>query len=124
MSNLEFTAPRLYEEFNTGNFSFQKTVRNFSTYAPDQFHEQNNEKLKGLGRATHPLNRPDSTGLEEWGTSGPELVRLLSEFEEGINRLSKSQTVPPHHEDTFAFQQQFTSDVRRVFKNFTCNPFE
>ena len=49
---------------------------------------------------------------------------MLSEFEEGINRPSKSQTVLPHHEDTPEFQQQFTSDVRRVFKNFSCNPFE
>ena len=70
------------------------------------------------------MNRPDSTDLEEWGTSGPELVRLLSGFEEGINRPSKSQAVLPHHEDTPTFQQQFTSDVRRVFKNFICNPFE
>ena len=30
----------------------------------------------------------------------------------------------PHHEDTPAFQQQFTSDIRRVFKNFSCNSFE
>ena len=30
----------------------------------------------------------------------------------------------PHHKDTPAFQQQFTSNVRRVFKNFSCNPFE
>ena len=124
LSNLEFIAPSLYEEFNTGNFSFQKTMRNFLILAPDQVHEQNNEKMKGLGGATQLLNRPDLSGLEEWGTSVPKLVRLLSEFEEGINRPSKSQTVLPHHEDTLAFQQQFTSDVRRVSKNFSCNPFE
>ena len=51
-------------------------------------------------------------------------MRLLSEFEEGINRLSKSQTVLSHHEDTPAFQQQFTSDVRKVLENFSCNPFK
>ena len=73
-------------------------MRNFPSLAPDQVHEQNNEKIKGLGGATHLLNRPDSSGLEEWGTSGPELVHLLSEFEEGINRPSESQTVLPHHE--------------------------
>ena len=97
---------------------------NLSSLAPDQVHEQNNEKIKGLGGATHLLNRPDSSGFEEWRTSGPELVRLLSEFKEGINRSSKSQIMLPHHEDTPTFQQQFTSDVRRVFKNFSCNPFE
>ena len=73
-------------------------MRNFPSLAPDQVHEQNNEKIKGLGGATHLLNRPDSSGLKEWGTSGPELVGFLSEFEEGINRPSKSQTVLPQYE--------------------------
>ena len=49
---------------------------------------------------------------------------MLSTFKEGINAPSKSQAVLPHHKDTPAFQQQFTSNVRRVFKNFGCNPFE
>ena len=70
------------------------------------------------------MSRPYSADLREWGTFGPELVRLLSEFEEGINRSSKSQTVFPHHEHIPAFQQQFTSNVRRVFKNFSYNSFE
>ena len=65
-------------------------MRNFSILAPDQVYEQNNEKIKGPGGATHLLDKPDSTDLEEWGTSGPEFVRLLSEFEEGIGRPSKS----------------------------------
>ena len=124
LSNLEFTAPSLYGEFNTANFSFQKTMHNISSLALDQVHGQNNEQIKGLGGATHLLKRPDLTGLEEKATSGPELIRLLIKFEEEINRLSKSQTVLPHHEDTPAFQQQFTFDIRTVFKNFSCNSFE
>ena len=35
LSNVELTAPSLYKEFNTGNFSFQKTMRNFLSLAPD-----------------------------------------------------------------------------------------
>ena len=49
---------------------------------------------------------------------------MLSEFEEVITRTSKLQVVLPHHEDTPAFQQQFRSDVRRVFKDFSCSPSE
>ena len=64
LPSLEFTAPNLHEEFNTGNSSFQKIMRNFSSLAPDQVHEQNNEKIKGLGGATHLLNRPHSTGRD------------------------------------------------------------
>ena len=56
LSNLEFTAPSLYEEFNSSNFSFQKNMRNFSRLSPNSVHDQNNEKIKGLGGATHLLN--------------------------------------------------------------------
>ena len=41
---LEFTCPDIYEQFVCGNFSFLKTNRRFSRMAPDQLHEQNNEK--------------------------------------------------------------------------------
>ena len=57
-------------------------MRNLSSLAPDQVHEQNNEKIKGLGGGIHLLNRLDSTGIKKERTSGPELVRLLSELEE------------------------------------------
>ena len=52
LSNLE-SITSLYEEFNTGNFSFQNTKCNFSSFALDQVYDQNNEKVKGLGGATH-----------------------------------------------------------------------
>ena len=69
------------------------------------------------------MNRPDPTDLEESGTSFAEFVRLLSEFEEGINRPSKLKQLA-FHENTPAFQQQFTSDVKNVCKNFSCDLFE
>ena len=69
------------------------------------------------------MNRPEPTDLEEWGTSWVELVRLLSEFEEGNNRPSTLKRLA-HHENTPEFQRQFTSDVRNVFKNFSCDSFE
>ena len=63
-SDLEFSAPSLYEELKTGKFSFQKTVSDFSSLAPDQVHEQNNEKIKRLGGESHLLNRPNEGGDE------------------------------------------------------------
>ena len=49
------------------------------------------------------------------GSFGTELIRLLSEFEEGISRPCKSQTVLDHHEDTSAFKQKPISDIRWIF---------
>ena len=48
--------------------------------APDQLHEQNNEKMKGSGGATHLVNK-DASGLIKWELCGPELMRLVEEFE-------------------------------------------
>ena len=48
LSNLEFIARSLYEEFNIGNFSFNNTMQNFSTPAPDQVGEETVRKQKDL----------------------------------------------------------------------------
>ena len=51
-------SPDIYKEFMEGNFSFHKTMREFSRMTPDQLHEQNNEVIKGTRRATHLLKTP------------------------------------------------------------------
>ena len=38
---------------------FKKTRSQFSSIALYQVHEQNNDIIKGVGGATHLLNRPD-----------------------------------------------------------------
>ena len=43
---LHLNTPDIYQEFVRGKFSFQKSMRRFSNMAPDQLHEQNNEKIK------------------------------------------------------------------------------
>ena len=56
LSNLEFAAPSLYKEFNTGNISFQNTMHNFPHLVLDQVQEQSNQKINELDGATHLLN--------------------------------------------------------------------
>ena len=41
LSNLELTAPSLYEELDTSKFSPHKTMHNFSSLAPDQAQWEN-----------------------------------------------------------------------------------
>ena len=67
-----------------GNFAYQKTRSIFSKMAPDQLHEQNNEKIKGVGRAVHLVNREDESGLIKWELRGPELVMIVDDFEQSI----------------------------------------
>ena len=45
-------------------FSFDKTIRRFSSIAPDQLHEQNNAVIKGMSGVTDVLNREDQAGVE------------------------------------------------------------
>ena len=63
----------------------------------------------------------DASGLERWELCGPDIARLLSEFEEEIN---VDKTNINHHEDTPTFQRRFGSDVEKVYDGMVANPFE
>ena len=66
-------------EFVKGNFAVWKTKRKFSKINLDHNHEQQNSKIKGVG-GTIGWTENDS-GLRRWLISGPEIARLLEEFE-------------------------------------------
>ena len=52
----------------------------------DQVHEQNNKVIKGFGGVKHFLNMSDEYGLIRWETIGTDIARILSEFQEPINK--------------------------------------
>ena len=61
--NLEQQHPDVYKNFSKRYFSFNKSSSEFSTVALDQFHEQNNETVEGVGRVTPLLNREEESTL-------------------------------------------------------------
>ena len=61
--HLESTFPDVFEQFSKGNFSFQKSNREFSRMGLDQIHEQNNRVIKGSGGASALLNKEDDSAL-------------------------------------------------------------
>ena len=67
-------------EFNKGNFVVEKTKKNhaFSGISLDHAHEQNNKLVKGDGGAGLTEN---TSQLLRWIVSGPEVARLVKEFE-------------------------------------------
>ena len=89
----------------------------------DQLHEQTNKYTKGVSGATSLVNRQDETALIRWELCGPELSRLLLQFEES-NEIDREEKTQKHHEDNVGFQNDFFDDVDKVTKNFVCNPFE
>ena len=130
LMNLEKSDPELYAEMKKGNFSFQKTERQFSRMALDQVHEQNNKVIKGVGGASQLMNRGDDSSLIRWETCGPEVARIVSEFEETMELktrtsiLQKTDLHMKHHEDSPTFRKNYIKDVQNVYDKLQCNPFQ
>ena len=122
MRELEKKTPAVAEAFKKGLFTIAKTSRRFSAIGIDQAHEQNNAIVKGDGGA---VGLTENAGaLRRWMLSGPEMARLVNEFEEGM----VSEVTPElfHHEDEKGFQKSFHKDVKsfvQVLEEFG-NPFE
>jgi len=85
MVNLSLTHPTIAQEFNKGYFTVHKTERVFSSMAIDQAHEQNNAAVKSDGGVIGRMQNFEA--LRHWMIAGPELVRIITEFEMSIEKL-------------------------------------
>ena len=111
----------IVDEFT--HFTAQKSQRVFSSIPIDQAHEQNNACIKGDGGAVGLTDNPSA--LRRWMISGPEVARVISEFEAAVNPQG-TQTVTLHHDQIPSVQQSFLKNVKAlvsVFKEFG-NPFQ
>ena len=71
----------IMEEFlQHSSWVLSKTSHKFSAIPFDQAHEQENKIVKGAGGAVGLTENP--TAFRRWMLSGPEMARLLKEFEE------------------------------------------
>ena len=71
--------PSVFAKFVRGKFVVQKTQHFFSLIALDHNHEQENEIIKGDGGAVGLTENP--TALKRWMMAGPEIARVVKEFE-------------------------------------------
>ena len=83
MLNLIRSHPDVYFEFMKGHFAVQKTNKVFSAISIDQCHEQMNKLVKGDGGAVGLTEDPQA--LERWMVAGPEISRLIHEFENSFH---------------------------------------
>ena len=124
--HLESKFPDLFEQFSNGNFSFQKSNREFSRMGLDQIHEQNNKVIKGAGGASALLNKEDNWALLRcsFDVCSPELARVILEFEDSLDKNEiPADSSTNHHEDNDSFNKRFSSDVSRLVKSIAVNPF-
>ena len=71
---VESMLPDVYENFNKGFFTFQKSENQFSQMTLDQVHDQNNRTIKSCGGATDLANKFEESALIRWETCGPEVA--------------------------------------------------
>ena len=124
MRRLTQTSPDVASKFEEGFFTVQKSSRNFSCMAIDQAHEQNNAIVKGEGGAVGLTENPNA--LRRWMMAGPELARLVNEFEADMNREANHQMpATSHHEVHKSFQTSFLVDVKALVNTMEelGNPF-
>ena len=100
----------VFSEFLKGNFVVKKTARKFSAIAIDHAHEQNNASVKDDGGAVSLTENP--AALRRWMMSGPEMARVIGEFEASTKRRKTLDL--RHHEEAKHVQRAFARDVKRL----------
>ena len=111
MVTLAESHPAVYQEFLNENFTVNKAGHVFSNIAIDQAHEQNNACVKGDGGAVGLTQNPQA--LRRWMVSGPEMARLISEFQASMEKPEKKSN-HKHHEQTQSIQMEFFNQVKAL----------
>ena len=113
MASLKMKHPDIAIEFEKGNFAVCKTHRKFSAMSIDQAHEQNNALVKGGGGAVGLTQNP--AALRKWMCGGPEIARLIKEFESAMEESSSDNVAQTmHHEQTKGVQATFAKHVKAL----------
>ena len=116
--------PNVYQRFLKGRCSTQKEIRKFSKVSDDHAHEQNNNIVKGTGRAIGIYDSP--IALAKWMIASPKITRMLENFEESFNDEVKGNEEARHLEKTASFEKMFRKYFEALKKEFSRvgNPFE
>ena len=107
MTALKDTHPWVYDQFLKRNFAVKKITHNFSAIAIDQAQEQNNASVIGDGGAVGLTENP--APLRRWMVSGPELARVIAEFEVTTDKRKKTDS--RHHEQARRLKKTFACDI-------------
>ena len=107
MVNVRVKHPALYRKFADGFFTIAKTQTPFSMIGFDQNPEQKNKELMMLGAT---LNLTDECIFTEWAVAGPEIARVITEFEAGMR--TRKNAVLKHHDPIPSVQQRFFAHTK------------
>ena len=105
--NVRVKHPALYRQFADGFFSIAKTQNHFSVIGFDQKPKQQNKELKMRGATP---NLSDECVFTEWAVAGPEIARVITEFEAGMS--TRKNAVLKHHDPISRVQQWFFAHTK------------
>ena len=109
MLSLGTKHPHQAEEFENGNFVMHKSSRAFSRIPIDQAHEQNNKCVRGDGGV---IGLTENTSeLRRWMVAGPDISRLVAEFEAAMEEYHAKAPDLRHHEQVKNIQSTFEKQV-------------
>ena len=96
------------------HFVLSKSPNKFSSIPFDQAHEQENKIVKGSGGAVGLTENPSA--FRKWMLSGPEMGRILQEFEAEYTHMEAeiSDQMHLHHEQNVATQRTFRKHVSKM----------
>ena len=100
MSSLSQTHPYVAKDFQQGKFVVEKSQGKFSLITADHCHEQNSGVMKGEGGII--VLTQDANSLLKWAVAGPELVRVICEFETMMVGKQQNSAKRNHHEQTWS----------------------
>ena len=121
MMNVRVKHPDPYRQFADRFVIIAKTQNPLSMIGFDQSHEQQNKELKMHGGT---LNLSDECVFTEWAVAGPEIARVIAEFEVGM--LTRKNAVFQHHAQSPSVQQRFVAHTKAlvVAVQEAGNPFD
>ncbi|XP_068756859.1 uncharacterized protein [Montipora capricornis] len=101
-----------------------KSSNTFSSIPIDQAHEQNNARVKGSGGAVGLTESP--VAFRRWMVAGPEIARVLQEFESQLKGETNVDEKKKHHEQGLSTQKTFQSHVKQLVSTISemGNPFK
>ena len=123
MLTLEQRHPDLHPEFTSGKFVVFKSKRPFSAMAIDQAHEHANAVIKSDCGAIGITE--DVSALRRWMVAGPEVSRLVVEYESLTGAKDANESVR-HHDHTEHAQRTFFKKVHKLCTTLKemGNPFQ
>ena len=100
------------EFINQQHWVISKSENKFSAIPIDQAHEQENKHVKGSGGVIGITQNPSA--LRRWLLSGPEISRLVNQFEHSYLESNEEEKQHPHHEQNLQNQKNFQVQVNKL----------